>query len=124
MPLQIFGNLITDCKVGISVPRDSDVQIGQNSIAACETAIELRDAPSLRAALGFSSNAIAVEVLRILQVMDAAPSREAAAEAAKASGAEKILSAGANLATLIAGFFQLKDSNLVGAALALLAGQA
>ncbi len=124
MPLKIYGNHISRVKTGITVPKDANVEIGANSISDAITAIEVRDDQSLRSLLGLSRNASAEDLAALLRVLEACPNPQAASEAAKASDAERLLAAGSSLTTLVSGFWQLKESGLVKAALATLGVQA
>ena len=124
MGIKIYNNHIFDADIGISVPENANVEIGANAIVNCRTAIEIRDEVSLRAILGLSKEANAEEISKLFQSLSNSPTNEAATEFAKINRAENLLSAGANLTTLISGFFQLKESGLVKSAIAILSGQA
>ena len=124
MAIKIFNNHISGSTIGISAPKNANIDIGANAIINCGTAIEIRDEVSLRAVLGLSKEAKAEDISMIFQAINNSPTLDTAIETARSSGAESLLSAGANITTLISGFFQLKESGLVQAALAVLSGQA
>ena len=124
MAIRIYNNHISGSAIGISVPENANVEIGTNAIVNCSTAIEVRDEISLRAILGLSKEARAEDISMLFQTLVKSPTLETAIETARSTGAESLLSAGANITTLISGFFQLKESGLVKAALAVLSGQA
>ena len=124
MGIKIYNNHIFGADISISVPENANVEIDANAIVDCRTAIEIRDEVSLRAILGLSKEANAEEISKLFQSLSNSPTNEAATEFAKINRAENLLSAGANLTTLISGFFQLKESGLVKSAIAILSGQA
>ena len=121
MAVKIIGNKIENCGTGISTPKEADVEIGNNDITNCDTAIELRDPPRFLASLGLKEDTPTEKVVAVLNAIYNGRTDEQAIESEiKQAGLLDYLSGAANLTTLVSGFYQLSNSSLVERVITLL----
>lgn len=121
MDMEIINCRIENCGTGISAPADMKLDIRGTSIANCGRAIELRDPPSLLAALGLQPNTPPADLREVLQFVGAGFSDPPAVKSkAESAGLVKWLAAGSDFTTVVGGIVGLAQSGYVQAALALL----
>ena len=120
MTIKIYNNTMIDCGVGISSPKDANVEIGANNFKNCGTAIELRDPPSFIEHIGLRADTPVEKVIAILQSIDNGElNNKNLDHEIEKSGLFDYLSAGANASTLISAFMQLSASDQIQQVLAL-----
>ena len=121
MTVKIYDNTIIDCGVGVSTPKDADVEIGTNDFQNCDIAIELRDPPSFLESIGLMSDTPIEKIVAILQSINEGDMDDKNLESEiEKSGLFDYLSAGANTSTLVSAFMQLSTSDQIQQVLTLL----
>lgn len=121
MTVKIYDNKIIDCGVGVSTPKDADVEIGTNDFQNCGIAIELRDPPSFLESIGLMSDTPIEKIVAILQSINKGDMDDKNLESEiEKSGLFDYLSAGANTSTLVSAFMQLSTSDQIQQVLTLL----
>jgi len=117
---RIFGNKIINCGIGISIPKDADIDIAENEISACNTAIELRDPPTFLENLGLKRDTPPEMVVAVLKaISNGANDKDSIENEVKSVGLLDYLSGTANLTTIVSAFYGLSQSPLLQQALAL-----
>ncbi|MBI3545538.1 MAG: hypothetical protein HY081_02925 [Gammaproteobacteria bacterium] len=121
-PAKIFGNSFINCNVGISAPKDADLEISVNSFIGCKKAIEIRDPPALLEALGLSKDLPLPMLREMVSFLSLVPHQTQKEVQLKAEhlGLFKWLAGGADIATLVTGLVQLQQSSIVQTVLAFL----
>lgn len=121
MVVKIYDNKIVKCGVGISTPKDANVEIGTNDFQDCGIAIELRDPPSFLESVGLMPDTPIEKVVAILKSIDKGDIDDKNLESEmEKRGLFEYLSAGANVSTLVSALVQLSTSDQIQQVLSLL----
>jgi len=108
--IEIRNNTIENCKVGISVPKDADVNISDNDIKRCKKAIEIRDFPTIIQLLNLPSDTphdLLDEALEILSSSKFESSEEMKSKFSKTGLYDWLLKKGAEIATIVGCLYQV-----------------
>lgn len=115
MAINIKGFRIDNCHVGISAPKDANMNIDGLEITNTHKAFELRDPPSLLQSLGLPANTPPAYLLEALRILEEARTLAPAAriEKLRESNLVKWLGATADLTGLGATLLSAQAQGLV-----------